>query len=1043
MVHYAIITNPFNASETTEKFESLSGESIGAWLAKNQDKYDHLKSNLICVFQGEEVEPQDLFKIVPQDDDIVVISPRVSGAVAWVIVAVAVAVATYLAFSLFQPNIPNQSQAASVYSVQGKSNQNKLGSPIERCYGKVRMYPAYAASPYNQIINNDQYQFQLFCLGHGTIDKTTCSVFVEDTDILNLEEVTYEIYNPGEAVTLFADNVNTIPEVSNIELEEIEISGGAWSGPFSLCGSGEVIFKVEYDISLPQGLYRVHDEDGEFPNWIELQAQIRQIDDSGNPLGGWVMITNEYIERKEVDPIRFTKSYPVTEGRYEIQVRRNDGKFQGETTSRYINETYWVQARGFRPSTQNYGDKSLLAVRAKATNNFNDQSSRKINVIGTWKTPVWDGNAWTLQTNRSIVWAFVDVYRAQYGGKVTDEYLNLCELMNIDVELYSQGKTFDWIFDQRMPAWEAAKIIARVARATPIPQGIKVSMKIDKDQSVMNQMFTPRNIVKGTLQRQVSLAKPEANDGILIEYVDPVSFLPEQVLCLVDSDQGNKPKKVILAGCTNRDFAYREGLYIRATEKKQRENLSFDTGLEGRPSKYGDLIGVQHDNLIWGQSGYVKEINGDTITLSQDVTFAAGINRILLKDSRGGGQIFEVTAGSAPNEVVTTTPLVNDYPDNEYVEPQAYSFGEIEKEVRFWKVVQIKPMGGDKVRLVNVNYDESIYQYDSAIAPPLDKGSLPPPIPNKPVIEGLSARTSKFNVALATVSWQPALGANSYILQKSLDGVNWEPEISLEYSNYNFTTAPNTQTWIRVLGVGASRGDFVVWTGVLGVATLSPSNPKNFRLLNAFNSNRVETIWDASSLAESYQVTTYALPADTQVFQDDVTQVGYSFTSSDVASVLPPVRDYRMELVAKNGFGTSADPKILIIHNDPPAVPSNISLVVLSESENDITIQISWDNVLDEDFKTYRVWESDTQGFTPDASTLAYEAVNSQYIFVLPKVGGNPQNYYFRLAALDVWGDDDANISPEFSAQDFGDQFEVNTGGDLFSVDTNDNIFQP
>jgi len=1007
MVQYAITQNPFNAAEKTDRFYDATHLSIGQWISQNWDKIEHLSGNLDCIYRGRKVPVDSLFTTIPEEDDLVIITPRVSGVIGWVIVAVAVAVATYLAFSLLKPPEVGFDSSDPVYSIQGKSNQNKLGSPIERCYGKVRMYPAYAATPYNLIQNNDQYQFQLFCLGHGTIDKSTCSVI----------------------------------EVQNIELEEIELSGGAWTGPFALCGAGEVIYYVEYDIALPQGLYRVHEEDGNFPNDIHLQSQIRQIDDFGNPIGGWITLQDQIYTLNDTNPIRFSLGYPVAQARYEIQLRRIDSKFQGETSSKYINQTFWAQARGFRPSTQNYGDVSLLAVRAKATNNFNDQSSRKINIIGTWKTEVYDGNSWSLQTNRSIVWAFVDIFRATYGAGVSDKYLNLCELMNLDVQFYNEGKTFDWIFDRRTTTWEAAKTVARVGRAVPIPQGIMASMKVDEPQATINQMFTPRNIVKGTLQRQISLAKPESHDGLLIEYTDPVSFLPEQVEVLLGTDVGRKPTKLVLAGSTNRDLAYQEGLYIRSTELKQRENVSFETGLEGRTIKYGDLIGVQHDNLFWGQSGYVKEINGDEITLSKDLTFGAGIHRIILKDRYGGGQIFEVTAGSQPNIVVTTSPLVNDYPSGEFVESQTYSFGELEMELRLWKVVQVQPMGGEKVKITGVNYEEEIYQYDGTPAPPIDKGSLPIPIPNAPTVENLFAYTSKTNITIASAVWQPALGANSYIFQKSLDGVNWEPEIALEGTTYTFATPSNTQTWIRVLGVGASRGAFANWNGVLGVVTISPSNPKNFRLLNAFNKGQVETIWDASSLAETYQVTTYALPADVQVFQDEVEQTNYSFTSFDVEDILPPVRDYRLELLAKNSIGLSETAKTLIIHNDPPPIPSNISLSKVNETASNITLMVTWDDVTDLDFKIYRVWASDTSGFTPDETTLVYSAVSSQFTTILDKVSGNLPDYYFRVAALDVWGDDDANISPEFSLASFGTVFEVNATGDTFKVNEDPSEF--
>lgn len=1041
MVHYGIIENPFKATETTIKCEGEDGISIGLWLARNQEKWDHLGHDLVCVHLGKEVPTDMLYKTYPEDGDVVVISPKVNASIVWVVVAIAVAVATYLAFSLLVPKVPGTGGASDpVYSLRGKSNQSKLNSAIERCYGRVRMYPAYGATPYNQYIGNDQYQYQLFVLGHGYIDPTTCIVQIEDTDILNLEDVVYEIYTPGQRPDLFPDNVNTVAAVNNIQLygtgvPEYPLPDG-WYGGFAVCDAGETVHKIEFDLALPQGLYRINSDGDRKDLNIQFEAEYREIYDVGTPVGSWTQFVSESLTLRTIKAYRKTYSFTVpSEARYEVRLRRTDSDDSND--SKRTDTTYWEQLRGFRPTTQDYSGLSMLAVRAKATNNFNDQSSRKINVIGTWQTEVWDGTNWNLETNRSAVWAFVDIFRSTYGADAADDYLNLCELQNIDVELFDQGKTFDWIFDQRTTTWEAAKVVARAVRGTPIPQGIKVSMKIDKPQGVIDHMFTPRNIVKGTLQRQISLAKPDAHDGLTVEYTDPNTYLPEQVDCLLTGDAGNRTKKVILAGITDRDLAYREGLYIRATEKFQKENITFQTGLEGRPVKYGDLMGVAHDDVQWSQTGYVTDITGTTITLSQNVTFGVGVHRLILKNRLGGGEIYEVTAGVNPNEVIATTTPDNTYPLDEYVEDQAYAFGEVESEVRLYKVVQVKPMGGDKVSITGVEYKDEIYQYDDQNAPPLDKGSVPPTIPDAPEVTGLTATTNANQLTAATALWQPALGADSYVFQRSDDGVNWGDEIVTTVSSYVFPVEPNEQVYIRVAGVGKMRGAWATWDGILGNATITPGNPSGFILKTPFNGLAIDTEWQEANVADSYQITTFALPADTQIKQETVSGTSYLIDYDDIFAATTPVRDYRLELVAQNSIGDSDGTETLVVNNPPPPVLSGISHLIESESDTQALLRVSWGVSSATDLEKYQLWASLDDGFTPDGSNIQYEGSSNVATFFIDKdPNGKIPDIYFVIAAKDVWGDD-----VNYSAQQLieGNQFTLVDEEDNELVDDENN----
>ena len=98
------------------------------------------------------------------------------------------------------------------YSLQAQGNSARLGNPIPVIYGRHLIYPDFAAQPYYRYQNNEQYVYQLHCIGQGSYDVE--QIRVEDTPISAFKEITYKIVNPGENNTLFNEDVVTSAEVA-------------------------------------------------------------------------------------------------------------------------------------------------------------------------------------------------------------------------------------------------------------------------------------------------------------------------------------------------------------------------------------------------------------------------------------------------------------------------------------------------------------------------------------------------------------------------------------------------------------------------------------------------------------------------------------------------------------------------------------------------------------------------------------------------------------------------------------------------------------
>ena len=197
------------------------------------------------------------------------------------------------------------------YSLQAQGNQARLGNPIPVIYGRHLIYPDFASQPYYKYINNEQYVYQLHCLGQGEYNVE--QIRIEDTPISSFEEITYQIIPPGGKNTLFEEDVVTSNEVAGQELLKDTICG-----PFVLNPTESVINKIEIDVAFQRGCYYANDNGTMANKTIQWRIDARQIDDEDKALGDWVTLGTESITSNNHNAMYKTYTYSVTTGRYEL-----------------------------------------------------------------------------------------------------------------------------------------------------------------------------------------------------------------------------------------------------------------------------------------------------------------------------------------------------------------------------------------------------------------------------------------------------------------------------------------------------------------------------------------------------------------------------------------------------------------------------------------------------------------------------------------------------------------------------------------------------
>ena len=422
-------------------------------------------------------------------------------------------------------------------------------------------------------------------------------------------------------------------------------------------------------------------------------------------------------------PQRRSYRYTVDAGRYEMRARRTNDK---DTDDRAGHEIRWSGLKAFLNDPAAFGDVTLLSVRMRATDNLFQRSARMINCIVTRKLPVWNpATGWsTLQTTRSIAWAFAEAARAAYGADLSDARIDLAALHTLDAVRRARGDRFDAVFDQGVTVWEALTRIARCGRALPFLQGGILRIARDAPRILPVALFGPRNIVKGSFRVQYVMPGEDTADTVTVTYYSERTWAPDEITASLPgsmTDAGNQPAKVELFSCTGAAQAEREGLYMAAANRYRRRIVTFRTELEGLIPTYGDLVAITHDVPRWGQGDERPAVDGRTLVLSEPLGWDAGDDtatpptHYLALRKRDGSLSgpWPVSPGADERSVVLSDDLDFEPYTGADEERSHFAFGPGETwGLRTWVLV-VRPRG-EKVEITAVGEDVRVHETDQA-----------------------------------------------------------------------------------------------------------------------------------------------------------------------------------------------------------------------------------------------------------------------------------------------------------------------------------------
>ena len=515
-------------------------------------------------------------------------------------------------------------------------------------FGRLLCYPDFAAAPYVEYAGNEQYLYQLMCVGTGEYDIE--AIRVEDTAIDNFEEIEYEVVLPYNAVNLFPTAVSTSVEVSGQEA-----TTSTTLGPFTANAATTVANRIAVDVVCSRGLYYANDSGGLDAKSVNFTAEAREIDDDGVAVGSWFTLGTETISAATTTPQRRSYSYGVPDGRYEVRLTRNDSK---DTNSRAGHELDWAGLRAYLTSSDNFGDVTLVAMKMRATNNLSNQAARKINMIATRKLPVWDGSAWSPANTatRSPAWAIA--YCAKRIG-LPDSRIDLAGLLALDAVWSARGDSFDGRFDQVGTWWDSVSKIAQAGRAKPFMQGSILYVWRDQEVALPVAAYGMRNIVRGSFAIEFVTPTPDTADAVEVSLLRQGRMAPAPRPRQV----ARQHRRQAGQGGSVRLRRPRPGVPRRAlhggSNRYRRTVIKFETEMEGFIPSYGDLIAISHDLPQWGQGGEIVSWDAGTKTaiLSEPLTWKPAETHYIGLRRRDGSLSgpYTATIGISDYHVVLAT----------------------------------------------------------------------------------------------------------------------------------------------------------------------------------------------------------------------------------------------------------------------------------------------------------------------------------------------------------------------------------------------------
>lgn len=761
MVNVIIVNNPFKPEQRDTKYLPFKqGKSISYYFsAPGEWAYS---------VNGHEAAPDT----VVNDEDYIVVMPRVEGKFFGVLLSIGMAVFTggiasgaifgiqsliwrsviamavgmignAIVSKLTAPKVDrSNSEQSNTYGWGGTETVTGQGYPLAVTYGRMKSAGLLLS---RHVISDGEKQYLnlLYCAGEGELSKIE-DIRINANPISNYKDVQVDIRKGTNDQTVIPNfNDNFADQSLNYELTE------SWN---TQQVQGDACDAIELTVGFPNGLYYSNDSGGADRTSVTLKAEIRKVGDESwqalplaNQKGmaghikrrdAWNFIksdnsvtnTSDYAGRiEEATNNAFYRVFRfdnLEKARYEIRMRcsAKDGK-----SLRHVNKVYWVQLTQIIYDDFVHPGKALIGIKALATSQLSGTDPKVTWIQERSEVYVFNPyiNKYEAQPADNPAWAAYDLIHI--CRKIGGEYIVFGQPhMRLDYNAFkawadkckTNGFTFNYIYDTAMRLWDALKYPEAVGRGKVIPVGTRFTCVSDY-QSTPVQLFTVANIKHGSFTEEFQGVEARAN-SVEISFLNKDKDYERDVIPVYgdtydESDTLTNPAQVELMGCTSLEQAYKHGKHFLRCNKYEIRTVTIEAFTDAIACTVGDIILIQHDIPEWGEGGRVVAVSGQTITLDKEVTVQPGKDYQLLIRSNSTDIVstFNVVNVSGLNVIVKEAIPVQ--PD------AVYAFGEVSKSAKPFRVLAITKTLSEMTRKIQcMEYYPELYVSDDGTVPSID-----------------------------------------------------------------------------------------------------------------------------------------------------------------------------------------------------------------------------------------------------------------------------------------------------------------------------------
>lgn len=639
----------------------------------------------------------------------------------------------------------------TVYGLTAGMNRIRLGEPFPEHFGRFICYPPLIQQNYVEYIytvtktevliehfwtsyiatyytySTKQHLHMIGVIGVGEYDIE--GVYIDKTPLSDYSGSTYNIIPPGGSPTLIPNIVYTSAAIANQEVL-FEYLTVAVSAP------GTTVSEIGFDIVFPEGIIHITEKGKIYHTQIEVHVQIRKINDVGEGISSWTEVFHKTYRNTTQDILRYTEKIPVFGlARYEFRIRRGNIK----TSEIGVADKCVIESlRGYGAPHPDYGDVTLIEVNIIASDKLSGLVDKKINVVCTRKLyPVIStGFGVVKEATTSIVDACAYIVTCENGGQQADATLNFEDLVNMESILLTRNNTFNHRFTTKSTVFDALKLISRCGRCIPIMPGGLFSLVRDRLQTTPSQIYTDDDYTEESLNLTHVLRTDDDSTCVEVEYTDSDSWQIQTVFCYDTGGNTDRPIKLRLIGCTDRQHAFEEGMYAFWDDQYNRTTTSMTTGLKGLIPSIGCMIYVGSRQIDWGQTGQVAHLDGTTLWLSEpidfrDIAVEEGVMLLTRKDGNvlGPFKVYPTSDSHSVTISIDADLLYTIYTDGD--KTTKFLFGITTEEILRVRVLKIIPLSCNEVKIEGSIIHDEVH-YDPGEAPAI--GILPFVLP---ILDGL------------------------------------------------------------------------------------------------------------------------------------------------------------------------------------------------------------------------------------------------------------------------------------------------------------------